>query len=280
MRLSIEHTTTYAYDIPVRRVIQLLRVTPASFTGQSVLDWRVDVDCDAQVRDGRDGYGNCTHMIYVDQPITSLSISVSGRILTENRTGLVQGLPHDLPPPVFLRSTDLTAATAALEDFARLTLGGGGSDLDRLHRLNGEIHGIMRFDAGATTASTTAGEAFDQRHGVCQDFAHIFLAAARFERIPVRYVSGHLFRRDGSQRQRAGHAWIEAWIDELGWIAFDPTHGLCTDDSYVRVACGLDYADASPVAGRRSGGGSEELEVAVEVRKARDLTQQHLQGQQ
>lgn len=280
MRLSVEHTTTYSYEFPVNRVIQLLRVTPASFTGQSVIDWRVDVGCDARVRDRRDGYGNCTHMIYVDQAVTSLSISVSGRILTENRAGLVQGLPYDLPSLVFLRPTGLTAPTPGIEEFAATIGKRHEGQLDLLHRLNGEIHQMMRFDAEATTTNTAAGEAFEQRHGVCQDFAHIFLVAARLAGIPARYVSGHLFRQDGTQQQGASHAWTEAWIEDLGWVAFDPTHGLCTDDAYVRVACGLDYADASPVAGRRAGGGSEELEVAVEVREARRPEQHQVQGQQ
>ena len=85
-------------------MIQLLRVTPPSFAGQTVLDWRIDVDCDARLREGRDGYGNVTHMLYVDRPIEASTVSVTGRVLTEDRAGVVQGLPHDLPPQVFLRA--------------------------------------------------------------------------------------------------------------------------------------------------------------------------------
>ena len=97
MRLTIDHTTVYTYTEPTRRVIQLLRLTPCNFAGQSVLDWRVDVDCDACLREGRDGYGNITHMLYVEKPIQRLSISVSGRVLTEDQSGMVRGLTGDLP---------------------------------------------------------------------------------------------------------------------------------------------------------------------------------------
>ena len=69
MQLTVHYATTYTYAEPARRVIQLLRVTPSSFAGQSVLDWRIDVDRDARLREGRDGYGNVTHMLYVDSPI-------------------------------------------------------------------------------------------------------------------------------------------------------------------------------------------------------------------
>ena len=63
MRLAVHYTTSYSYSEPVRRVVQLMRVTPASFDGQNVVDWRIDVDCDAKLREGRDGYGNILHML-------------------------------------------------------------------------------------------------------------------------------------------------------------------------------------------------------------------------
>lgn len=93
----------------------------------------------------------------------------------------------------------------------------------------------------------------------------MFVAAARLTGVPARYVSGHLFRRDGSHSQAAAHAWAEAWIEDLGWVGFDPVHGVSPDDAYVRIGCGLDYRGAAPVAGARSGGGAEELTVEVEV---------------
>jgi transglutaminase-like putative cysteine protease len=268
MLLNVHHSTTYAYSEPARRVIQLLRVTPSSFTGQSVLDWRVDVDRDAKLREGRDGYGNVTHMLYVDSPIRSLAISVAGRVLTEDKAGIVQGLPQDLPAGVFLRSTPLTAAGPALADLARAHAAAPGTPITRLHGLAGRLYETLRFDTQATAVETTAEEALAAGHGVCQDFAHIFIAAARAAGTPARYVSGHLFRRDGAHFQGAGHAWAEAWVEDLGWVAFDPLNGISTDDAYVRIACGLDYRDAAPIAGARSGGGGEELTVEVRVSEA------------
>ena len=93
----------------------------------------------------------------------------------------------------------------------------------------------------------------------------MFIAVARELGIPARYISGHLFRRDGAHVQEAAHAWAEAWVGDLGWVAFDPANGISADDAYIRVACGLDYRDAAPVAGARSGGGAEHLAVEVAV---------------
>ena len=279
MRLSVHHSTTYTYSEPARRVTQLLRVTPSSFEGQSVIDWRLDVDCDAKLREGRDGYGNIVHMLYVDSPTPSLSISVAGRVLTEDRSGVVQGLPHDLPPDVFRRTSRLTAAGPAVAALAAPLGSGRRPLLDRLHRLAETMHRDLRFDTGATEVETTAEQACAAGHGVCQDFTHIFIAACRRQGIPARYVSGHLYRRDGNHCQEAAHAWAEAWVEHLGWVAFDAVNGISTDDAYIRVACGLDYRDAAPIAGARAGGGEEELSVEVRVGLAGRPAQSQAQTQ-
>jgi len=268
MLLNVHYSTTYSYAEAARRVTQLLRITPSGFIGQSVIDWRVDVDQDAKLREGRDGYGNLTQMLYVDSPITSLAISVAGRVLTEDKAGVVQGLPHDLPPEVFLRATPLTAAGPAVTALAADYAAERGTTISRLHGLAGRLYQSQVFDTQATAVETTAEEALAAGHGVCQDFAHVFIAAARAAGTPARYVSGHLFRRDGAHFQEAGHAWAEAFVEDLGWVAFDPLNGISTDDAYVRIACGLDYRDAAPVAGSRSGGGGEELTVEVRVSEA------------
>jgi transglutaminase-like putative cysteine protease len=204
-------------------------------------------------------------MLYVDDPIREITITATGRIITEDRAGVIEGLPNDLPPEVFLRPTPLTnpeAGLIALADEARQTTGG---TLAVLHALNSAVRQKMTFEAGTTEAQTPAAIAYEARHGVCQDFAHVFIATARVCGIPARYVSGHLFRRDVSGPQEAGHAWAEAWLPDLGWVAFDPAHGICADDAYVRVAAGLDYSDAAPIVGSRRGGGTESMAVEVVV---------------
>lgn len=279
MQLHVRYTTAYSYAEPARRVIQLLRVTPAGFVGQTVLDWGIEADCDVKLREGRDGFGNITHMLYVDRPVQKLRLTIAGRVLTEDRAGVVQGLAHDLPPQVFARETPLTRPGPAIDALAAGIAAGGDSVLERLHRLAGRLYDSLRFDTEATAVDTPAERACAEGHGVCQDFAHIFIAAARRMGIPARYVSGHLFRRDGAHVQPAGHAWAEGWVEDLGWVAFDPVNGICTDDAYVRVACGLDYLGAAPVAGARSGGGAEDMAVEVRVSDAPIQAQAQFQTQ-
>ncbi len=279
MQLSVHYSTSYRYAPAARGVTQLLRVTPLSFAGQTILDWRIDVNCDAKLREGRDGYGNVTHMLYIDRPVDSLTVAVAGRALTEDKGGVVQGLPYDLPPEIFLRETPLSAVGPALAALADSIAAGKGGPLDRLHRLAARLHADMRFDTEATQVETTAEQAAAEGHGVCQDFTHIFIGVARRLGIPARYVSGHLYRRDGMHVQEAGHAWAEGWVEHLGWVAFDPVNGICADDAYLRVACGLDYRDAAPVAGVHAGGGGEEMRVEVRVGDAACQSQSQSQSQ-
>ncbi|MFD0460598.1 transglutaminase family protein [Microvirga aerilata] len=126
----------------------------------------------------------------------------------------------------------------------------------------------LRFDTDATSATTVACDAFSAGHGVCQDFTHIFLAAARHLRIPARYVSGYL-HKPGEVEQGAGHAWAEAYISGLGWVSFDPANAISATEHYVRLAIGLDYLDAAPVRGSYYGITREALDVRLRIESAR-----------
>jgi transglutaminase-like putative cysteine protease len=151
-------------------------------------------------------------------------------------------------------------------DFAREAR--ASDDLATLHALLARIHGDMTYDTAPTRSDTTAAEAFALKRGVCQDLTHVFLAAARHLGIASRYVGGYFRRSDGVVDQEAGHAWAEAHVPSIGWVAFDPANGICTTDSHVRVAVGLDYLGAAPVRGTRYGGGAESMAVRVHVDQA------------
>ena len=265
MRIRVRHATSYVYDEPAHRVIQALRVTPLSHEGQRVLNWRIDVDVDGCLRETRDAFGNVLHLFYAEGAVTQLTVRVTGEAEMRETAGVVRGAAEPLPPGVFLRPTPLTEPDPALAAWAdSLT---ADDPLTRLHRLLRELNRGMRFDATATGVETSGSAAFAQGRGVCQDYAHIFIAAARRFGVPARYVSGHLSRREGGE-QEAAHAWAEAYVPELGWTGFDPANGVCPDACYLRVATGLDYLDAAPLRGARRGGGQERLSVAVVAREA------------
>lgn len=273
MRINVRHETVYRYDAPAKSAIQLLRLTPRNHDSQYVVRWRLDVSEDCRLDAREDAFGNLTHTFSLDGPITELLIGVDGEVETQDTAGVIRGTVERFPPSLYLRETDLTRADQALIHFAEEFGKRRISTLEKLHRITAAIYEGFAFIPNATDTKTSAAEAFAAKAGVCQDYAHVFLAAARHIGIPARYVSGYFLRADGINRQEAGHAWAEAFVDDLGWVAFDPANGISTTDAHVRVAIGLDYLGAAPVRGVRFGGTGETLAVNVHIDQSVRQTQ-------
>jgi transglutaminase-like putative cysteine protease len=141
------------------------------------------------------------------------------------------------------------------------------------------MHRDFTYASQSTEINTPALQALHQRRGVCQDFAHIFIACLRSLGLPARYVSGYLLTQPPPGKPRligsdASHAWasvhlLDAHGEPMGWLDLDPTNnrsGLGTPgEDYVTLAWGRDYADISPMRGVIQGGNSHQLKVAVTV---------------
>ena len=295
MRLRISHETAYHYASPAGRAIQILRLTPRGHEGQFVVHWRIDVDRDCRLQSSTDPFGNRVHSFTVEGPVESLTITAEGEVETQDTSGVVRDQVERLPTGIFLRETPLTACDEAIHGIdEEVATSAGSTPLDVFHALMLAINERLRFDVDATDTGTSAAEAFAHGHGVCQDFAHVFIAAARHLGYPARYVGGYLFQGqpmlDGAIKgqsqggqsqvqgsaaqqvpplvttQNAGHAWAEALVPGLGWVGFDPANAISPTEAYVRVAVGLDYLGAAPVRGTRYGGSGETLSVRVLVR--------------
>ena len=266
MRLSVRHTTRYDYSTESRYAVQRLRLTPRDNRAQSVLDWAIDAPGIEAAPSYIDGFGNLVHLLAHVEAYDSITITASGTVETTESGGVLGQLDEAVNPILFLRPTRLTASSDGISALAR-EIGasdGGGDPIALLHGLLAAIEERVVYETDTTDAGTSAAAAFAAGYGVCQDHAHIFIAAARALGIPARYVTGYLHvTQDGPQT--ANHAWAEANIRDLGWTGFDPANRVCPTAHYVRIACGFDANSAAPVTGTRRGGGDESLEVDVVV---------------
>lgn len=265
MRIAIEHKTTYRYPGEVQHTAQYLHLTPRNNASQWVIDWRIQAP--GQMTAWEDCYGNTCHTLVEDRPTTEIVIIAKGRVDTTDTNGILP--PEDDEPPVeiFLRPTSLTRINGAIRDFASGFADGiGGDTVVGLHALMMGIREHVSFETHASTAQSTAADALKEGVGVCQDHAHLFIACCRSLGVPARYVGGYLF--DGAQTEAytAGHAWAAAWVQDLGWVAFDVANRICATENHIGVSVGLDYNDVAPIRGIRAGGqGDEQMEVAVWV---------------
>lgn len=262
MRLKITHRTEYRYDAPLSYALQRLRLCPQSGPTQDIVEWSLKTEGATEEAQFIDGFGNDTRLVSIDGEPHTIVLQASGIVETRDTAG-VTGKHQGLAPLwLFEQQTPLCTAGRGIAALVRDIT--GAADVERLHALMNEVRERVAYRIGATDAATTAEEALANGEGVCQDHTHIFLASARLMGFPARYVSGYL-RMDDSDDQAASHAWAEAHLEGLGWVAFDCSNGISADDRYVRVATGRDYRDAMPVMGIRIGHAQEELAVQITV---------------
>ncbi len=266
MRLQVRHQTAYHYASPIHYAIQTLRLTPRPHDGLRVLRWRVRGETRRELPSFIDGFGNLTHSHTVNRPHSSAAVFVEGEVETQATDGVVRGAAEPLPPVFFLRPTALTAPDPALAELAVSAT--GASELDRLYGLMNAVRDRLDYRPGVTDAATPAAAALVAGAGVCQDHAHVFIAAARLLGIPARYVGGYLWTGGELHEYEASHAWAEAYVGHLGWVGFDAANRICPGEAYIRTAIGLDYWSAAPVRGLRRGEASERLAVKVSVVQA------------
>lgn len=286
MEYRIRHTTRYQYEHLVGSSYQSLHLTPRSFDRQSVQQAVISVSPVPLSKESRiDFFGNPVTDIFIRDPHDSLTILAESNVVVRANEDVLLDLS-----PAWERAAQL--AREALTDDARnagrfcfpsphVLLEGAkdyvapllvsGKPLLRLAmELTEQIYRDFEYRGGVTDVYTPIPEVLTARAGVCQDFAHLGLACFRACGLPARYVSGYLLTQPAQGQPRltgadASHAWFSVWCPEFGWVDFDPTNNILTQAEHITLGWGRDYSDVSPTRGHIHGGGTQLLEVAVDV---------------
>ena len=264
MKLRISHKTVYRYDLPVRNIVQSLRLTPSIFEGQRTQDWQIDVTGGIRGPGFRDGAGDWIEGWTVRGPTDEVTVTITGRVETRDTAGVLRGHRENIHPLAYLRDSPATRSDPTLAALAQ-AVGGGTDKLGLAHALAALVGEHIAYTPGVTEASTTAAEALALGKGVCQDHAHVLITLARGRGLPARYVSGYLHATQDGESHDAAHAWAEIHVEGLGWVGFDAANRCCPDERYVRLGSGLDASDAAPIRGIAAGQGIEQLDVSVHV---------------
>jgi len=280
---SVRHTTTFRYEPAVRESIMEVRLQPRSDGDQRCLSFNLSIVPAANVMHYQDFAGNTVH--HFDIAARHSQVTVTAQSSVEVQTAPAPRPANcgdwiDLDALVasgdyweMLLPSQFARSTPALEELAKnLECRRRGNPLELLTELNTAIYELFAYVPNSTEVDSPIDEALQSRQGVCQDFAHIMIALVRGLKVPCRYVSGYMFHRDDTEKDRslegASHAWAEALVPRLGWVAFDPTNNLVGGDRHIRVAIGRDYADVPPTRGVYKGEAQSELSVAVTVSPA------------
>jgi transglutaminase-like putative cysteine protease len=216
------------------------------------------------VREYLDHFGNDVRHFDILESHERLVVTASSEVLTPER--LIDAKPLSLLEEYdYLMPTAYAPAGKAVRELvseARCD----GTPAERAHALMRAVRERLAYVPGATTVHTTGEDALAAGRGVCQDFAHVLIAACRLDGIPARYVSGYIYEPEREGDDVATHAWVDVCDDSRGWVSLDPTHAQEQTEIYVRVGVGRDYADVPPSRGLYKGDAKERLSVRVSLR--------------
>jgi transglutaminase-like putative cysteine protease len=273
--LRIEHTTTFDYDEPISEAYTELRLKPLDSAGfgacsagggQRCSSFRLEIDPgDPPVRDYVNRFGNEVRWFDILEPHERLVVVATSEVFTpsafaDEERELSPFYRHD-----YLMPTRYVQLDYAIRDFASARSTDGEVEAEA-RSLMEAVRGVLTYEPGATDVHSRVEEVLELGRGVCQDFAHVLIAACRAQGIPARYVSGYLYDPKTDGGETASHAWVDVFTPGRGWISLDPTHGREQDEHYVRLAVGRDYGDVPPTKGVYKGNATERLDVAVSIR--------------
>jgi transglutaminase-like putative cysteine protease len=287
MKFEISHRTSYAYRAPVAQSHHLIHLKPRATPSQTVLHHSLLIEpAPVSHTEITDVFGNSAALLRIEDQHTEFVVHARSSVVIQTTPppDLASGaawedvatLPAhkdaaiDLDVRQYLVGSRHITVNPDVRAFARQSFSPRRPVLTGAMHLTRRIFEEFAFDPKATDVSTPIARVLQIRRGVCQDFAHLSIAAIRSIGVPARYVSGYLMTRPPPGQVKlkgadASHAWLSVWSPEAGWVDFDPTNGIIPMGEHITVAYGRDYDDISPITGVLLGGGDQTMTVAVDV---------------
>ena len=268
MKLEIVHSTVYRYTGPIAETVMEVRLRPMDGAGQRCLEFDLEVSSGIQAGSYRDGYGNNVHYFNLVRPHTRLSVASRSVVETASDFDPDPGedLVHD-----FLRFRSPVKDVPGIRELAKrfpiAHPASGAATEAALDDLTLAISREFAYDRAVTNVYSAVDEVLALRAGVCQDFAHLFIAVARAMGVPARYVSGYIHLAGDKGATTASHAWAEGWVPGHGWVGYDATRPVRAAERHVRLAVGRDYSDAAPTRGVYVGSAAGTMQVRVRTKE-------------
>lgn len=276
-RVSVRHTTGYRYSQPVRASYNEARMTPLTVSGQQTLEARLELTPHVRALQYTDYWGSHVHAFDVHVPHTELIVTATSVVETAGvrEAGTEVSWEWIRSERLRDRFSELLAPSRYVVPEAAVTahaveVAAAQSPADAGRQAAAWAHEQLSYERGWTGVHTTSDGARAAGKGVCQDYAHLTLAALRAMGLPARYVSGYLCPQSailGVSTIGESHAWVEYWAGS--WIPVDPTSLHDVGDRHVVVARGRDYADVRPLSGIYNGPPAGALGVTVELTRLR-----------
>lgn len=291
IRYCIIHETEYpACGVAVSLAQHLLHLMPRALPHQTLGDCHILIEPDqAALREGLDAFGNPVAWLALETPHDGLLVRAESDVtvhprpvpdLAESppwemvrdgfnyRPGLRS--PESLEAQRYLYASPRVPCAPALAQLALEVFTPEAPVLQAAEALMALIFEDFTFDPEASEVGSSVFDVLERKRGVCQDFAHLMIAALRSIGLPARYMSGYLLTAPPPGKPRligadASHAWVAVWCPQHGWVEFDPTNNIRPGLHHVTLGWGRDFQDVSPLRGVILGGVAQNPEVRVTV---------------
>jgi transglutaminase-like putative cysteine protease len=294
--LEVEHLTRYRYAAPVALAHHLAHLRPLEDARQQVERFELAVAPEPMHQAGdADRLGNHRQCFTVDRPHRELEVHARSRVrviapspldpeatapweAVRERLRYAAGRPFE-PASEFVHASPYVPTLPEVAAWAAGAFAPGRPVAEVGIDLMGRLHREFAYRSESTEVGTPLATVLARREGVCQDFAHLLIAALRSKGLAARYVSGYLLTAPPDPGASApwlgadaSHAWVALWCpmadgSEPAWLELDPTNNLLPAIAHVRLAVGRDYGDVSPLRGVIRGGGEHQLEVRVRTER-------------
>lgn len=287
MIYSVRHRSSYSYAEAVDLSYHVLHLTPRELPYQRVLATHLSTTpIVASPSPGVDYFGNHTSFLSITEPHDHFVVEASAEVEVMPRAPFNPAAmpawevardvqdggrsPDVIAATEFVYASPLVPPIPEIAAYAAPSFAPGRPFLDAVLDLTHRVHRDFTYDPSATAVTTPLADVLQRHRGVCQDFAHLEVAALRSMGLPARYVSGYIRTYDAGAAPRlvgadGSHAWLSAWCRGLGWVDVDPTNDVVVGEEHIVLAWGRDYDDVSPIRGVIRGGGTHLPDVAVEV---------------
>ncbi len=277
MKLQVTHRTRYIYVSPVRESFNEVRLRPVTNEHQVCDSFLLKVLPAAKLSHYTDFHANIIHFFELQSPHSTLLVESSAKVTTKP----VLTNPASAPVPLsalaecernercfdFLQESTYVEKTPEAWRLALDVTAGRDDVWGAACAIMAHIHSQFAYTPNLTSVHTHMRDVLADARGVCQDFAHVMIGLCRALHIPALYVSGYLYNGplDKLLGSQASHAWCEVFVPGVGWCGLDPTNNQPTDERYIKLGIGRDYADVPPVRGHYKGTTDRQMEVEVLV---------------
>lgn len=277
MKFQVKHRTRYEYASPVRESFNEVRLRPVTNDHQTCDSFLLKILPAVRLSHYTDFHANCIHFFDVPDPHSFLQIESLSRVTTQSIV-----IPNEATPAPLDRVAECQPMERCF-DFLQestyierspeawrlaLDITAGQTDMwQAAQAIMRYVHREFTYTPNSTTVHTHMRDVLADKRGVCQDLAHVMIGLCRAIGIPALYVSGYLYNgpRDHLLGAQASHAWCEVFLPGIGWRGLDPTNVQQTDERYIKLAVGTDYADVPPVRGSYKGTHDRVMTVDLHV---------------